>query len=671
MTPTWPGKAFTRVKHTDWRRYRSLLEEVDPLPFNNINSTRELDEASTSLAGEIHLALDRSTVTKTVKFTKYGVLPPDLLEVIRHKNRVKKLAYRTADPAVKNQANQLSNRVRALLKEHYNDSFSRQTAELSNDDNSLFKFARRLTKGARKQLPHLLIENRTVCIPQEKAELFAQNLYSQFSENPTLNRPKHTSVVRTYNVYKDTEFLPDHHPVTLDEVQGVLSAINIKKAPGLDCIPNKALKNAPENVALIFAHITNAIFRLGHFPATWKEAKIILIGKRGEDPKLLPSYRPISLLSHSGKVVEKIIKARIQEFTDLNNIIPEEQFGFTALQGTVNQTTRMASQILAGFNRRFHTGALYLDVAKAFDRVWHKGLIIKMLKLAYPRYLTKTIDAYLSNRRFLVEVDFHRSNFFDIRAGVPQGSPLSPLLYNIFTYDIPKGNHTQLYLYADDTAILSTAGTPRLILSRLGAHMSKIERWMADWKIKLNPVKTQAVWFTRGRPVIDHRLIVGNRPIDWSSQVRYLGLMFDKGLTWKSNTLFFTRKANTQMAILFPLFNRNSLLSTPNKVLLYKCIIRAILTFGIPTWFTCAPCYRRAVQRSQNKALKLIVDAPRYTRTQVLHNDLRVETIDQFAAKIINAYFAKVDTSPNPAIYGSHFSSRPNDRFKLPRDLVT
>ncbi|GFX76077.1 RNA-directed DNA polymerase from mobile element jockey [Trichonephila clavipes] len=128
---------------------------------------------------------------------------------------------------------------------------------------------------------------------------------------------------------------------------------------------------------------------------------------------------------------------------------------------TCHQLLRATNKIISGFNNHATTGGIFLDVEKAFDRLWHNGLIFKMINLNYPPYLIHTISVYLLNRTFQVKIQATISKIGHIQAGSPQGSLLSPILYNIYTYDFPTSPLVDICLFADDAAILSQQDTPQ------------------------------------------------------------------------------------------------------------------------------------------------------------------------------------------------------------------
>ncbi|GFW73556.1 RNA-directed DNA polymerase from mobile element jockey [Trichonephila clavipes] len=211
----------------------------------------------------------------------------------------------------------------------------------------------------------------------------------------------------------------------------------------------------------------------GYFPEAWKHAIITLLPKNGKDNKLAINYRPISLLSAIGKIFEKIILKRIKQYADANNCIPDFQHGFREERSTCHQLLRLTNLIIAGFNQHETTGGVFLDAEKAFDRVWHDGLIFKLIKLNFPPYIIKLIYSYLSDRSFQVKIDSTLSRTAPIATGCPQGSILSPILYSLYTQDFPTTPVVDVCLFADDAAIITQACCPDIVKEYLQKILKK------------------------------------------------------------------------------------------------------------------------------------------------------------------------------------------------------
>jgi retron-type reverse transcriptase len=145
-------------------------------------------------------------------------------------------------------------------------------------------------------------------------------------------------------------------------------------------------------------------------------------------------------------------------FEEEHNLIISQQFGFRSKHSTTHQILRLVEEISFDFNKDLTTGMILFDIEKAFDSIWHDGLIHKMIKCNFPTYLIKIILSFLSKRNFFVNVNKSFSNDFEIPAGVPQGSLLSPYLFNFFINAIPSPPNCSKAIYADNTIFKITDG---------------------------------------------------------------------------------------------------------------------------------------------------------------------------------------------------------------------
>jgi hypothetical protein len=181
---------------------------------------------------------------------------------------------------------------------------------------------------------------------------------------------------------------------------------------------------------------------------------------------------------------------RLVKATDENSTIPDEQFGCRPKHSTVDQLINVTEFIVNGFGQKQSTGAIFLDVAKAFDTDWHDGLVYKLHAAGVPLAMVRLLNSFLNRRVFHAKIGQVLSTQREIQAGVTQGSVLSPTLYAIFTADIPKPDNTKIALYADDTAILVRSWSPRIISRDLQCAVERLESWFRIWRIDVNPEKT-------------------------------------------------------------------------------------------------------------------------------------------------------------------------------------
>lgn len=264
-----------------------------------------------------------------------------------------------------------------------------------------------------------------------------------------------------------------------------------------------------------------------------------------------------------------------------------------------------------------------------------------------PYYLI--LKSYLQNRSFVVRQGYDISSTHSIYAGVPQGSDLSPDLYNVFTADIPQFSNTLLATYADDTAILSSSSNPNLASAALQDHANKIDEWAKKWKIKINADKSVQVTFTlKQSPRECPQLIMNNVPIPVRTEIKYLGITLDKRLTWGPHLKEKRKSSNNRLHLLRPLLN--SKISLQNKLIIYKSIIRPVWSYGIAIWGPAKHSNIRPIQAFQSIALRLVTKAPWYVSNFTLHKDLKIATTTELAIAMYKRFHQNLNTHSNTLI---------------------
>jgi hypothetical protein len=293
------------IRNTNWPRFAEILE-TDFGPIPRTESVEDLESAAGALEDKIKSAMTDSTRIR-VEPRQKEILPQWIVDLIRAKNRARRLAFRNGDTPDRTEANRLGNEVKYVLIDHRSDRWETKLESLATEDNSIWRMAKAL-RSNHKPLPPIQGANGLVFSDVDKAEAFADSLELQCRPNVVDADPVHIEEIE--NQVRLILSRHDDNPITPaspSEIRKIIGSLKKKKAPGPDNISNTALKLLPPKVVVALTAIFNASLRLCHFPSRWKNATVIFIPKPGKNSKLAQSYRPISLLSSIGKVLEKVI----------------------------------------------------------------------------------------------------------------------------------------------------------------------------------------------------------------------------------------------------------------------------------------------------------------------------------------------------------------------------
>jgi hypothetical protein len=450
-------------------------------------------------------------------------------------------------------------------------------------------------------------------------------------------------------------------------------ALPLRKSPGYDLITAEVLRKLTPNGFTLLTQIYNAILRTSHYPIQWKLSQIVLLLKPGKPPNSASSYRPISLLPVASKVFEKLILPRLQKFAEERRVIPHHQFGFRSQHSTIHQLHRVVDRIASGLESKKYTGSVFLDVSSAFDKVWHDGLLFK-LKNILPDGYYLILKSFLEDRFFIVQQCSEVSDYRMIKAGVPQGSCLSPLLYTIFTSDIPETDMTSIATYADDTVLLSSSHVPEDTSMHLQQHLNILCEWLDKWRIQINPAKSIHVSFTLRRGQCPH-LFLNNELIPQKNEVRYLGLILDKRLTWRSHIKNKKQQLNFKLKELYRYIGSHSRLPLHLKLQLYKTLFIPVWAYGLQLYGTAKRTNLHLLQAFQSKFLRIITGAPYYVSNHTIHSDLNMQTISTTAESSYRSFYATLGHSRNPLIRNLHVRGLPGNpvrrlKRRWSRDLL-
>ena len=388
--------------------------------------------------------------------------------------------------------------------------------------------------------------------------------------------------------------------ISQDDVKRAISEFKTNKSPGIDSITSTYALKIKDIIAHPLQLMFNRSLEVNEVPLDWKRANVTPIFKKG-NKCLVENYRPISLTVIFGKVMEKILKKKIEKFASENNIIKNTQHGFT--KGRSCLTNLLISQHSIGnmMDEGKAVDVIYLDFQKAFDKVPHVQLMKKIRNFGIHEKIRNWIKNWLTGREQRVVINGTSSDWVAVTSGVPQGSILGPLLFTLFIDDIDNGIKNLILKSADDTKMWGSVSSEENIV-KMHEDLEKLSNWSKENKMPFNVSKCKVIHIGKKNPREVHTLN-GQNVADVKEE-KDLGIMATSTFKPSLNCDKVSKSANKVVGLI----RRNVVnKSSEGMLTLYKTLIRPILDYCIPAW---RPYFKRDIEnleKVQKRFTKMIV----------------------------------------------------------------
>jgi hypothetical protein len=522
----------------------------------------------------------------------------------------------------------------------------------------------------KKELPDTIIhDGHSLNSPVDIAESF-NNFFTNLTPSSTPD-----SVVDFEGIKNDFETtrqcrsspLVIFRPTSQVEILKALSSLRSTSSFGEDEISCNLLKKCVTPILEPLCILFNHSLERGIFPNIYKRARVIPLLKKG-DPSFTKNYRPISLLSSFGKLLEKLVYWRIESFLEGSRVFRENQYGFRKERSTVDCIESHLNHIVSLLDKKVRVLNVSCDLSKAFDRVDHDILILKLKFLGFGGPVLNWFQTYLSGRSQFTEIrvgdNSVRSGCVTLRAGVPQGSILGPLLFLCYINDLNTNTPgTFLSLYADDANVIISGSTGNL-QNVSQQCLNNIEGWMKRNRLVVNCDKSTVVAFStrNNTPSMPDLYLSGDR-IPYCEWINFLGVRVDRNLNWNehcNNLMGRLSRACFVLRTLRGVLDDTSLRSA------YYAYFGSILTYGIEFW----GCFSLAfsIFKIQKRALRIMARKPPGYPCRDLFIGWRIQTVfDTYIFKIalfvhkhltqfesLNSNHSYYTRSGNDLSYGRH-----------------
>ena len=385
--------------------------------------------------------------------------------------------------------------------------------------------------------------------------------------------------------------------VTPEVVANKINNMKENKSPGVDGIAPKILKETVEQMCTPLAHVFNMSLQEGIVPLEWKEANIIPLFKKGSRNKSV-NYRPVSLTSVICKVLETIIRDHMMDFLIKHKLINPSQHGFLKARSCLTNLLCFFEEITKWVDEGSPVDVIYLDFQKAFDKVPHQRLLLKLKSYGMENSIINWIEQWLNDRRQRVVVDGEVSSWKPDLSGVPQGSVLGPILFLVYINDLEEGVTGNILKFADDTKLLRKTkeiGDKQ----KLQDDIDKLVRWSEKWQMLFNFGKCKCLHTGPGNTGMNYEM--GGSILSKTVKEKYLGVSMNANMKVSEQCRNAASKGNQIIGMI----RRNITYKEKSLIVpLYKAIVRPHLEYCIQAW---SPYLRKdMLEKIQRRATKLI-----------------------------------------------------------------
>ena len=440
---------------------------------------------------------------------------------------------------------------------------------------------------------------------------------------------------------------------SVDDITKHINKLNINKAHGHDGIPVRIIKLCGNSVSKPLYIILKNCISKGYFPKKWKKANVIPVYKKKER-NLIQNFRPVSLLPICGKIFEKIIFDSLYPYIFGNNFINDLQSGYRKGDSAVKQLISITHEIYKAFDDSKEIRAVFLDISRAFDKVWAAGLIFKLKRIGIEGDMINILISFLADRKQRVALDGVCSDWADISAGVPQGSILGPILFLVYINDLIEVVSSDIRIFADDTFIFRIVD--QYSTEVLNADLKNISIWAHQWKMLFNPDMTKQaveIVFSRKRKKSHLEPLVFNGiPVKKVDETKHLGLILDNKLNFESHLEEKLAKARSGLGVMIQLkkWVSHMVLETIYKLYVrphldYCDIVYHTATIGTSIFYLeNSNSILKKVESIQYEAARIVTGAWKGTSMKKLYDNLGWESLsDRRIMRKLYIFFETLD----------------------------
>lgn len=498
----------------------------------------------------------------------------------------------------KNALNWVINRVRS---KYYHQKFE---SCIANSKKTWSNVNQILGRGRQEPVCRIVTEGGRIVEGNSMAEsfnLFFTSIVSRITES----LPREIN----FDYFRNIDYVPQScflMPTDEGEVVEILRGMPNKGNSLIDIKPS-ILVLISGILGKVVAYLYNLSILNGTYPNILKIGRITPVFKNG-DVLRINNYRPITNLLNLNKIFELLTYRRIMKFIDRFDLLNRLQYGFRKARNTTQAIFRLTSDMLNTFHEKSYTVALFLDLSKAFDTISREILVHKLSIYGFRGVTNSFLSSYLSERKQYVNIGNFKSSTEFINHGVPQGSVLGPLLFNIYINDIVKVGDAKKILFADDAVFYITERTLEMCIVKIKQLINDLSEWLKNNKLVANVNKTKLMMVTP-RPFDDLPDVYFNgTKLEWVSNIKYLGVIIDNKLSFLPQASEVFMKVSKMHGIFYSL---SSLVPRATLLTIYNSLVYPLITQNMLIWGGISPANLKNIKTMMNNILRCILKVER------------------------------------------------------------